>query len=135
MLPLVLRAGWAMVVRTPANGGPGSVELLAGGGGVPDLTDVTPGWAPIDKAVVLDPEGAWVPEDWKTVGTEMAAAPLWDPETTVIVGRPGGPPRDWGLLAYLAGLDHRDRVLDRFGRVGREFARPSAAATRAEADR
>ena len=107
MLPLVLRAGWAMVVRTPANGGPGSVELLAGGGGVPDLTAVTPGWAPIDKAVVLDPEAPWVPEDWKTVGTEMAAAPLWDPETTVIVGRPGGPAiRDSEVarLGHLAGL-------------------------------
>ncbi len=107
MLPLVLRAGWAMVVRTPANGAPGSAELLAGGGGVPDLTDVTPGWAPIDKAVVLDPDAPWVPEDWKTVGTEMAAAPLWDPETTVIVGRPGGPAlRDSEVarLGHLAGL-------------------------------
>jgi gamma-glutamylputrescine oxidase len=36
-----------------------------------------------------------------------------------------GPQRDWGLLAYLAGLDHRDRMLHRFGRVGREFAAPS----------
>ncbi len=52
-----------------------------------------------------------------------------------VVGLPGGPPRDWGLLAYLAGLDHRDRVLDRFGRVGREFARPSATPTRTEAVR
>jgi hypothetical protein len=41
-----------------------------------------------------------------------------------VLGLPGGPPRDWGLLAYLAGLDHRDRVLDRFGRVGHEFAAP-----------
>jgi gamma-glutamylputrescine oxidase len=42
---------------------------------------------------------------------------------------PAGPPRDWGLLAYLAGLDHRDRVLDRFGRVRHEgsAARPVEA--------
>lgn len=73
MLPLVLRAGWAMVVRTPANGGPGSAELLAGGGGVPDLTAVTPGWSPIDKAVVLDPEAPWVPQDW------APSAPRWPP--------------------------------------------------------
>jgi hypothetical protein len=74
---------------------------------VPDLSTLTPGWAPIDKAVVLDPEAPWVPEDWKTVGTEMAAAPLWDPETTVIVGRPGGPAiRDSEVarLGHLAGL-------------------------------
>jgi gamma-glutamylputrescine oxidase len=42
---------------------------------------------------------------------------------------PGGPPRDWGLRAYLAGLDRRDRVVDRFGAVGR-----TAAADRARPD-
>ncbi len=42
---------------------------------------------------------------------------------------PGGPQRDWGLLAYLAGLDHRDRVLDRFGAVGRTPARAAARTT------
>jgi len=103
MLPLVLRAGWAMVVRTPANGGPGSVELLAGGGGVPDLTDVTPGWAPIDKALVLDPEAPWVPEDWKTVGTEMAAAPLWDLRSPDRLGCQG-------LRARVPGRYRRRRV-------------------------
>lgn len=40
------------------------------------------------------------------------------------LGLPGGPQRDWGLLAYLATLDRRDRLLDRFGRVGQEFAGP-----------
>ena len=39
-----------------------------------------------------------------------------------VLALPGGPPRDWGLQAYLAGLDHRDRVLHRFGGVGQEFA-------------
>ena len=104
MLPQVLRAGWAMVVQVDADG---AIRLLAGGGGVPDLTSITPGWAPVDHAAVLDPEAPWVPQDWKTVGTEMAAAPLWDPTTAVIVGRPGGPAlRDSEVarLAHLAGL-------------------------------
>ena len=73
----------------------------------PNLTGVMPGWAPVDKATVLDPEAAWVPDDWKAIGTEMAAAPLWDPDTAVIVGRPGGPAmRDSEVarLAHLAGL-------------------------------
>ena len=107
MLPQVLRAGWAMVVRVETNGDGRTIRLLAGGGGVPNLTGVTPGWAPVDKATVLDSEASWVPDDWKAIGTEMAAAPLWDPETAVIVGRPGGPAmRDSEVarLAHLAGL-------------------------------
>ena len=74
---------------------------------MPNLTGVMPGWAPVDKATVLDGEAAWVPDDWKAIGTEMAAAPLWDPDTAVIVGRPGGPAmRDSEVarLAHLAGL-------------------------------
>ena len=117
MLPLVLRAGWAIVVRVDSSavlpGGAGgngdgrTIKLLAGGGGVPNLTGVIPGWAPVDKATVLDSEASWVPDDWKAIGTEMAAAPLWDPDTAVIVGRPGGPAmRDSEVarLAHLAGL-------------------------------
>ena len=52
MLPKVLRAGWAIVVRV---GDDKEIQLLAGGGGVPNLTGVTPGWAPVDEATVLDP--------------------------------------------------------------------------------
>ncbi len=54
MLPQVLRASWAMVVRvestSDSNGGGKTVRLLAGGGGVPNLDGVTPGWAPVDQA-------------------------------------------------------------------------------------
>ena len=56
---------------------------------------------------MLDGEADWVPDDWKAIGTEMAAAPLWDPDTAVIVGRPGGPAmRDSEVarLGHLAGL-------------------------------
>ncbi len=104
MLPKVLRAGWAIIVRV---GDDKEIHLLAGGGGVPNLTGVTPGWAPVDEAGVLDPEAYWVPDDWKTIGTEMAVAPVGSPEVAVIVGRPGGPAmRDSEIarLAHLAGL-------------------------------
>ncbi|RIJ77165.1 ACT domain-containing protein [Nakamurella silvestris] len=103
-LPRVLRAGWAVVVRV---GDDKSVELLAGGGGVPELSGIVPGWAPVDRPAVLDPEAHWVPEDWKTLGTEMAVAPLGSADVAVLVGRPGGPAmRDSELarLAHLAGL-------------------------------
>lgn len=104
MLPKVLRAGWAIVVRV---GDDRIIHLLAGGGGVPNLAGVTPGWAPVDEAGVLDPEAYWVPEDWKTIGTEMAVAPLGSAEVAVIVGRPGGPAMrnsEIARLAHLAGL-------------------------------
>jgi hypothetical protein len=102
-LPKVLRAGWAIVVTVAGD----QAELVAGGGGVPRLEGVSPGWAPVDKPAVLDPEASWVPEDWKTLGTEMAVAPLGTSDMAVLVGRPGGPAiRDSELarLTHLAGL-------------------------------
>lgn len=110
MLPQVLRAGWAVVVRVSPDGdraGHGRIELLAGGGGVPDLDAVHPGWAPVREPAVLDGEAEWVPQDWKDIGTEMAVAPLWSPDVAVIVGRPGGPAMrasEVSRLAHLAGL-------------------------------
>lgn len=105
MLPRVLRAGWAMVVRV--SGPDRAIELLAGGGGVPNLGGLVPGWAPVTAPVALDPEAHWIPEDWKALGTELAAVPLGSPEVAVIVGRPGGPAlRDSEIarLAHLASL-------------------------------
>ncbi|GGL85340.1 amino acid-binding protein [Nakamurella endophytica] len=104
MLPKVLRAGWSLVVRV---GPDGAVEVLAGGGGAPTLDGVEPGWAPVEQAAGLDPEAAWVPEDWKTIGTEMAVAPIGSPDVAVLVGRPGGPVMrnsEVARLAHLAGL-------------------------------
>ena len=102
-LPKVLRAGWAIIIRVDG----GDVELVAGGGGVPNLKGIVPGWSPVNKPVVLDPEADWVPEDWKTLGTEMAVAPIGSSDLAVLVGRPGGPAiRDSELarLTHLAGL-------------------------------
>ncbi len=107
-LPKVLRAGWAVVVRVvPREGHPDEVELIAGGGGIPQLAGIVPGWAPVNKPTVLDPEASWVPADWKTLGTEMAVAPLGNSDLAILVGRPGGPAiRDSELarLTHLAGL-------------------------------
>nr|WP_322097723.1 ACT domain-containing protein [Nakamurella alba] len=104
MLPKVLRAGWSVVARV---NGDREIELVAGGGGVPNLDGVIPGWAPVQRATVLDPEAHWVPEDWKTVGTEMAVAPLGSADVAVIVGRPGGPAlraSEVARLGHLASL-------------------------------
>lgn len=107
MLPQVLQAGWAIVARVDEGLGGQTVEVLAGGGGVPDLTGVTPGWAPVRHAALLNSDAAWVPADWRAIDMTMAVAPLWDANTAVIVGRSGGPAiRDSEVarLAHLAGL-------------------------------
>ncbi|AZI59555.1 ACT domain-containing protein [Nakamurella antarctica] len=103
MLPRVLRAGWAIVVRVVD----GRAELVVGGGGVPSLNGIVPGWAPVTKATGLDGEAHWVPADWKTLGTEMAVAPLGSPDLAILVGRPGGPAlrsSEVARLGHLAGL-------------------------------
>ena len=64
-------------------------------------------WLPLARARVLDPIGRWVPAEWAALGTELAAAPLGDPDRAVLVGRPGGPawrPSELLRLAHLAGI-------------------------------
>ena len=114
MLPKVLRVGWSIVIRVHADA---RIELLAGGGGTPTMKGVVPGWAPVTRARGLDPAADWVPHDWKTIGTEMAVAPLGSPDVAVLVGRPGGPAlraSEVARLAHLAGLTAV--VADRAGR-------------------
>lgn len=113
MLPRVLRAGWALVVQVTSDG---TVRTLAGGGGAPSMDGVVPGWVPIRPARVLDPDAAWIPADWKSIGTELAVAPVHAPDVAVLVGRPGGPVlrrSEVARLAHLAGL--AATILDRAG--------------------
>jgi hypothetical protein len=88
LLPEELRVGWAAVVRTT---GDGHAELLAVGGGAPSFEDVVTGWSPLSRATDLDAGQSWVPESWRAVGTELAAAPVGSADVAVLVGRPGGP--------------------------------------------
>jgi hypothetical protein len=49
----------------------------------------------------------WVPQVWRGMDTTLAAAPLGDPHTAVLLGRPGGPefrPSEVARLGYLAGI-------------------------------
>ncbi len=101
LLPDVLRTGWAAVVRVTADR---TVQVLAGGGGVPSFQGVVPGWTPLTQPLVLNIEDHWVPEPWRAVGTELAAVPLGSAEVAVIVGRPGGPAIRRSELARLAHL-------------------------------
>ena len=101
--PRIFRAGWAVVVRYDERG----PLVEAASPAAPDLSDVDLPWLPLARAEVVDPTARWVPPDWGALGTELAAAPLGDPDRAVLVGRPGGPawrPSELLRLAHLAGI-------------------------------
>jgi len=101
--PRIFRAGWAVVVRYDERG----PLVEAASTAAPDLHDVDLPWLPITRAEVLDPTARWVPTSWGALGTELAAAPLGDPDRAVLIGRPGGPawrPGELLRLAHLAGI-------------------------------
>jgi hypothetical protein len=101
--PQIFRAGWAVVVRYDEHG----PLVEAASPAAPDLHDVDLPWLPITQAEVLDPTARWVPTSWGALGTELAAAPLGDPDRAVLIGRPGGPawrPGELLRLAHLAGI-------------------------------
>ena len=89
--PRLFRAGWAVVVRY-AERGP---LVEAASPAAPDLADVDLPFLPLDRAQVLDPTARWVPPDWGALGTELAAAPLGDPDRAAVgppAVRPGARP-------------------------------------------
>jgi hypothetical protein len=101
--PRIFRAGWALVVRYDERG----PLVEAASPASPELHDVDLPWLPLTRAEVLDPTARWVPTSWRALGTELAAAPLGDPDRAVLVGRPGGPawrPGELLRLAHLAGI-------------------------------
>ena len=101
--PQIFRAGWAVVVRYDERG----PLVEAASAAAPDLGELDLPWLPLARAQVLDPTARWVPADWGILGTELAAAPLGDPDRAVVVGRPGGPawrPAEILRLAHLAGI-------------------------------
>ncbi|GAT10171.1 amino acid-binding protein [Mycolicibacterium novocastrense] len=101
--PRVLRVGWTSVVRLTDNG----PERLVGSSGAPETQVEEAPWLPLDHAEALDGDAAWVPQVWRDMATTLAAAPLGDPRTAVVLGRPGGPqfrPSEVARLGYLAGI-------------------------------
>jgi hypothetical protein len=99
-LPRIFRAGWAVAVRRTAKG----YAIEAGSSAAPELGGVSFPWLPLAKAHVLEPEDDWVPASWQHLGTELAAAPLGDPDRAVLLGRPGGPAFRAGEVMRLAHL-------------------------------
>lgn len=101
--PRVLRVGWCTVVRSAGSG----VERVAASHGAPETQAQSAPWLPLQQAVALDGTEEWVPPVWRDMDTTLAAAPLGDHDTAVVLGRPGGPgfrPSEVARLGYLAGI-------------------------------
>ena len=101
--PRVLRVGWCTVLRSTGTG----VARVSGSHGAPETQAATAPWLPLARASTLDGTADWVPPVWRDMDTALAAAPLGDPDTAVLLGRPGGPgfrPSEVARLGYLAGI-------------------------------
>ena len=102
-VPRIIRAGWA-VVLTKAEGAP---RRVAASGAAPETRAIDVPWWPLRRGTILDGEAAWVPEQWRELGTELAATPLGGTDLVLLVGRPGGPmfrAAEVARLSHLAGI-------------------------------
>ena len=101
--PKVLRVGWCTVTRL-TDAGP---ERVVGSSGAPETVAAETPWLPIHRAEALDATADWVPQVWRDMDTTLAAAPLGESATALVLGRPGGPefrPSEVARLGYLAGI-------------------------------
>ena len=100
--PRVLRVGWCTVSHSCD----GQLLRLAASPGAPETRAVSAPWLPIEQATTLDGTADWVPQAWRDMDTTMVAAPLGDPYTAIVLGRPGPQfrPSEVARLGYLAGI-------------------------------
>ena len=94
----MLRVGWCTVVRQKES----ELERVAGSHGAPETHMKRVPWLPLDRPQGLDIEADWVPQVWRDMDTSLAAAPLGDHETAIVLGRAGGPETRPSEVARLA---------------------------------
>jgi hypothetical protein len=84
----------------------GELRRLAASPGAPETKADSAPWLPLERAVPLDSNAEWVPKAWRDMDVTMVAAPLGDPHTAVVLGRPGPEfrPSEVARLGYLAGI-------------------------------
>ena len=95
--------GWCTVVQDHGSG----LQRVVGSHGAPETQAQNAPWLPLAHAEALDASADWVPQLWRDMDTTLAAAPLGDAGTAVLLGRPGGPvfrPSEVARLGYLAGI-------------------------------
>jgi hypothetical protein len=100
--PRVLRVSWCTVLRSSDE----ELQCLAVSPGAPETRAASAPWLPIQQAATLDGSAEWVPQAWRDMDTTMVAAPLGDPQTAIVLGRPGPDfrPSEVARLGYLAGI-------------------------------
>jgi hypothetical protein len=100
--PRVLRVSWCTVLRSAG----AELRRLAASPGAPETKADSAPWLPLERAVPLDSDAEWVPKAWRDMDVTMVAAPLGDPHTAVVLGRPGPEfrPSEVARLGYLAGI-------------------------------
>jgi hypothetical protein len=101
--PRVLRVGWCTVVQLTEAG----LRPVTGSASAPETSASDAPWLPIAHARALESDAEWIPRVWREMNTALAAAPLGDVHTAVMLGRPGGPdfrPSEVARLGYLAGI-------------------------------
>ncbi len=100
--PRILRVSWCTVLHSSE----GELLRLAGSPGAPETRADSAPWLPIEQAATLDGSAEWVPQAWRDMDTTMVAAPLGDPHTAVVLGRPGPEfrPSEVARLGYLVGI-------------------------------
>src|SRR6476661_1524563 len=82
-------------------------KRIVGSPGAPETQAAETPWLPLDHAEALVDTAEWVPQVWRDMDTKLAAAPLGDPDTAIVLGRAGGPefrPSEVARLGYLAGI-------------------------------
>ena len=93
---------------------PGSQRIVGSPGAPETQADDRAVAADRPRPQALDGTADWVPQVWRDMDTTLAAAPLGDPHTAVVLGRPGGPdfrPSEVARLGYLAGHRRDDPAL------------------------
>lgn len=101
--PKVLRVGWCTVVQLTESGS----GRVVGSPGAPETQASEIPWLPLERATALDATAGWVPQVWRDMDTTLAAAPIGDAHTALMLGRAGGPefrPSEVARLGYLAGI-------------------------------
>ncbi|MHA6796048.1 ACT domain-containing protein [Pseudonocardia bannensis] len=104
-MPRLFRAGWALIVVREGD----RSYRLAESSAAPETRAGDLPWVPLSKAIVLEPHLHWVPDPWRDLDTELAAAPFGPVSAAqaLVVGRPGGPafrPSELARLSHLAGI-------------------------------
>ena len=100
----MLRVGWCTVVRLTESGLRAHRRQPGRTGDAGRVGAVAAARARRRRST---PTADWVPQVWRDMDTTLAAAPLGDPHTAVMLGRPGGPdfrPSEVARLGYLAGI-------------------------------